>query len=256
MTTVNTWSLQGTPTQNAIVAQALARCWFPFDLLALGLREQTGRQAIPVEWADLSRYGQELAEAEYFLAGAGVVAPRPPRAHSDSHDEFHVISFRRRALGLAWYSGKVSIEQSLESEPLLAQEVFLAEGAHMVDFFWVSADDRAAMFHAFHGGDESTHDHGWFEETGNHDYWSWVGESFMGGFMQAFSDLDPTLDGFVHVPTEEVGEAIRRVLLPYIGGARSSVFHDVHRGVRPATGWPARDLALGAGRRSCGVCRP
>lgn len=251
-----------TQVQREITEEALRRCSFDFELLRSGLKEQTGRDAIPVEWADLSRHATE----------AHAVAEGNEHDHEDEHLSGHIdvwtdggrahgIAARGRVLGLAWYSGKVSVDASLEGEPELAGEVLLSEAAHMTDFFWITPEQRACVFAIFHGDDNTLHDHGWFEESGNEDYWSWVGEAFMAGFLQAFTDYEPTLTGFHHAATEDVGRRIRELLQPapsnsVFGMASSSVFHDRHYGIAGDLIWPSSAQAAAAGRRPCRVCRP
>lgn len=244
------FDLQGTEQQRAIIAQAIARCTFPFERLLPGLRREVNRESIPVEWADLTRY-------------AGMIEREHGHAHvHEGGDKAHVLEARQQVLGLAWYSGRVTIEQSLVSRPELAAEVFLSEGAHMVDFFYLTDAQRDAIFSAYHGGGETPpHDHGWFDVGG---YGDWVGESFMAGFTLAFSDLEPIIGGFTHPTTRDVAEVIRVIVLgepevqPFrvFALARSSVFHDAHRGIAAEQTFETRAAAIASGRRPCGVCRP
>lgn len=233
-----------TDNQRRIIQEALDACNFPFQEL---------NRTIPVEFADLSRYAAVLDEAEEGHA----------HIHEDGdtgHPIERVIEGRRRVLGLAWYSGKVSVDSSLEQDEPLAQEVFLAEGAHMVDFFYMTEDHRKKLYAVYHDGDERPHDHGWFEETGNQDYWSWVGESFMGGFIRAYAPTVPvTLDNFIHKSPPEIGPKIREVLTPgpiVYGLRRSSVYHDKHDGVAAEVTFPSKTAAESEGRRPCRVCKP
>lgn len=252
-----------TPLEQDITARALRRCTFDFERLRPGLQAAVGRDHIPVEWADLSRFSQ-LHVLVYVNEGAETGERPVDLGHFDVEedgDHGHGILWRGRALGLAWYSGRVSIEKTLADEPELAGEVFLSEAAHMVDFFLMTPEQRARVFALFHGDDPTPHDHGWFEETGNHDYWSWVGESFMGGFVRAFSDFAVTLTGFNHAVTDQVARGIRDVLspaptVPVFGTKGSAVYHDEHRGVRQIMWWPAPAAAIAEGRRPCGVCKP
>ena len=222
------FELRGTPSQQALVERALARCDYPFDRLAAGLAAQAGRSVIPVEWTDLSAYGA--------------------RGHGDI--EAHVL-FRERVLGLAWYEGRISIEQSLEAQPELAQEVFLAEAAHMVDFFALTDEQRAAIVRAYHG--EALDAHGWFDVGG---YGEWVGEAWMAGFTLAFSDVVPTLGGMAHATVDPA--ELRRIAMGrvYFARQRSSVFHDTHARINPEIVWAHRDDAGNSGRRPCRVCKP
>lgn len=260
---VRVFDLVGDDEQNAIVEQAIVEQSYPWERILPGLYEQTGRDAIPVEWADLSRYTQELEAAE--RSGAHL------HFHEDG-DTGHPIAGdfegRRRVLGLAWYSGKVTIEQSLKSQPVLARVVFHSEGAHMADFFdsTITPEVRTRIFALYHPDltqeqiDAHYGEHGWFEETGNNDYWSWVGESFMEGFIYAFTPLRPSSTRFDHQTTEEIGQQIRELLLPteppMFGAAGSTVFHDSHRGITTAVTFPSWAAAIDAGRRPCRVCKP
>lgn len=258
---------QGTEAQRLIAKNALEiRCDFPWERLLPKLQEGTEwsqpKSTIPVEWADLSRYAAVLEEA---AAGGG---------HAHIHDEHgdtgHPIERefegRRRVLGLAWYSGKVSVERTLESNPSLAAEVLLAEGAHMVDFFFMTPAQREEIYAILHpdmDADELAdhlEEHGWFEETGNEDYWSWVGEAFMGAFCIAFSDIRPSLAGFYHAATPAMRNEIRAALIPVapslFGMDRSSVYHDNHLGIPIDRQWSTAAEAIAAGRRPCRVCKP
>lgn len=205
-----TWDLSRlTENQRRIIERALGRCDFPFDKLR--------KQNIPVEFADLSRYN--------------VAAMKGGHAHvHEDGDTGHVLAAefdgRRAALGLAWYSGKISIEQRIENDPELAAEVFLAEGAHMVDFFYMTKDHKRQIFAAYHGGSDTAHGHDWFDdEEGVGDdsvrdtnYWGWVGESFMSGFIHAYAPSQPqpmeARQPWVHRTTPEIASRIREILTP------------------------------------------
>jgi hypothetical protein len=249
----NIFELQGTPVQNAIVEDALRRCSFPFELLAPKLKADTGRNQIPVEWADLSRYAAQIATAKESGGHAHI---------HEGDDTGHPIEARERVLGLAWYSGKVSIEQALVSQPELAKEVFLSEGAHMVDFFLMSDEQRRLIFNALHGSEADVADHGndWFDKG---PYSSWAGEAFMGLFVKAFSDVQMTMP-FEHPVTDYTIERAREVLLPapdvptspVYGSKRGRTYHDEHKGIARDIEWESAAEAEAAGRRACRVCRP
>lgn len=244
------FTLEGTEGQRAVAAAGLARSTFPWDRLAPGLKAATGRTSIPVDWADLSRYAQQAAESHHA------------HVHGPDGDTGHLLATRERTLGLAWYSGRVTLDASLEAEPELAAEVLLAEGAHMVDFFLIDAGQREALFAILHGGKVEPHGHGWFEETGDTNYWAWVGEAWMGLFILAYSDVVPTLGGFVHKAEPAMVPAVRRLVtppsdpLPYFATAGSTVFHDAHRGRRRDVEFATYAEAVASGRRPCGVCKP
>lgn len=284
---MSAWDISGLePAARGIVDDALKRCDFNFDVLLPKLRADTGRPAIPVEFADLSRYA---------MAARTSVAPGA-HGHDHSHDTHsdpgedpdlpdglghvhlnhpieggaHGVSYRKRVLGLAWYSGKVSVERSLVSDPDLAKEVFLCEGAHMVDFFWMSDEHRNRILEAY----GAVH---WFEEKGEYDYEDWTGESFMIGFTRAFSDVPVRFDQFTHQTTPAVAAAVREILRDGIlappappeppptydsyafGVRRSRVYHLYdHWYVRRASAperWASAAAATADGRRICYFCK-
>ncbi len=239
---VENFQLVGTPAQNALVQRALLACDFPFDRLT--------KRPIPVEWVDLSAYG---ARARVF---------GDDRGHDHHTGEFDLLEVRRRVLGLAWYSGKVSLDLSLENDPQLAAEVFLAEGAHMVDFFYMTDAMREAVWDAFHPGSDSNigdHGHDWFDVD---TYRTWVGEAFMGGFIKAYAPSIPVTIPFVHEATDAAGRAIRKALTPdlaepqFCGCRLSKVFHrcGAHRYSCSYAKWDTAQEAVAAGRRPCRKC--
>lgn len=207
---MSVWDLSSlTEQERSIIQEALDRCDFPFELLLPELQSEVNRKAIPVEFDDLSRYRARARDLNDFEANA----------HNDGHgdsghidvkegdDSAHGIMFREQVLGLAWYSGKVTIEKSLVNNPQLAQEVFLCEGAHMTDFFYLTEYHRRQIL-SYYGATN------WFEEAGENDYEDWVGESFMIAFTRAFSDIDPRIDQFTFQTTEEIALRVRELLIP------------------------------------------
>lgn len=214
------WSLEGSETQNKIIRQALCRCTFPFDVLLPGLQVGVNRDTIPVEWADLSRESALLAEAKKTGGHLHI---------HEAGDIGHPIEARDQVLGLAWYSGKVTLDFTVEPEPDLAGEVFLSEGAHMIDFFWMADWHRAAIWNALHpdqqdidpataieDGVDLGHGHGWFDMAG---YYSWVGEAWMGLFVRAYTDWPVTIGGFSdHPATDEAAAQIREAFAAELAG--------------------------------------
>lgn len=235
--------------QAHIITAALDATDFNFPALIPGLVAQVRRDTIPVLFSDLSRWR---------VRGHG------SNIDGEAHTIERMIDGRWQVFGLAWYSGKVEIEKSLETRPELAQEVFLAEGAHMVDFFLMTPEQREKIFAIYHEGSTETHDHGWFEETGNNNYWSWVGESFMYGFIAAFSSIQGTNDSFIHKTTPEIGQKIKQVFSKekqFIRRNGSSIIHRLG-------GWHEKQIpdifqqsfetlteAQLAGFRKCKTCR-
>jgi hypothetical protein len=131
------FELQGTPTQNQIVLNALQQTTFPWEKLQAKLLATKGKTKIPVEWADLTTY-QEAAATE--AAPVGNHDDHDHHHHDEEPKGFghtdivvngekaHGISFRSQVLGLAWYSGKVSLDISLQTNPTLAGEGILVRG--------------------------------------------------------------------------------------------------------------------------------
>jgi hypothetical protein len=242
--------------EHAITAEAIARCEFEWGRLLPGLRAARGKEHIPVEWTDLSRMAGEAKGAH-------------EHAHDEHGDVGHPIivnaagegmPYRKRTLGLAWYSGKVSIDSSLLAQPELAGEVFLAEGAHMLDFFWLTDTQRQELTDVLHGhgtaqgAQTAEHGHTWFD---NPSYWSDVGEAFMGLFVLAFSDYPATLSGFEHGTTPAMATQAREYLQPVVyGRARGRTYHTLgHATLTPLPRiWRSAEAAEAQGRRYCYFC--
>lgn len=243
--------------QKLIIEEALSRCSFNWEVLKPKLKSEKNKDLIPVEFIDCNVFGNRSSSSHTDEEGK--------HEHIDVYhngDTGHGILFRNKILGLAWYSGKVSIDLSLINSPQLAMETFLAEGAHMIDFFYMTPEHRKKIYEAYHGDDHSEHGHGWFEETGNTDYWSWVGESFMGGFILAYSNVPLSFDGFHHQSAMDVAIKIRGILGDftkpqyYITGKSSKLFHRIlsHTTYKRAVTYTTRQIALSE-RRPCKVCK-
>jgi len=191
----------------------LNACDYPFSRI----RRNTGAR-IPVTVSDLSRWESALDEA----GSHGHVH------NAEEHGHLLGAADRRAVLGLYWLptraypAGRVELDAGIMDDPDLAREVLLAEGAHAVDYGQPLTDaQRKAIAEAYHEGSDHAHGprdpHGWFEERGEDDYWDWVGESFMSGFMEAFApSLPRPLEGYQpwkHPTTPEIGRRIREVIL-------------------------------------------
>lgn len=218
------WNLDGLDAAGrGALEKVLRRCDFNFDLLLPRLRAEKGKDSIPVEITDLTTYARQ---ARTSVAPARHHNDHDHDAHSEpgedpqfpdeglghihmvdpeTGDTAHGIAYRRRVLGLAWYSGKISLDVGLVSDPDFLGEVFMCEGAHMVDFFWMTDPQRRSILEAYGAVD-------WFEEGGEQDYEDWTGESFMIGFTRAFTDIVPRFDQFTHQTTPAVAAAIRSIL--------------------------------------------
>lgn len=164
-----------------VVWGALAACDYPFQRI----RRRT-RKRVPVSVSDLGRFAAELgAEGAHAHIEGGHLLGDPAR---------------RAALGLYWLptsehpAGRIELEQSIIGDTALAQEVFLAEAAHAVDYgVPLSDEQRQQIATIVHGGDPTPHGtHGWFEERGGTSYFGdWLGEVWMSLFMRAFAPALP-----------------------------------------------------------------
>lgn len=211
-----TWDFTGlTPAQRAVLQPALEACDYPFSRI----RRNTGRR-VPVTASDLSRFAQALAE--HHREGHVHV-------HDEDGNEGHLLgepatsASRSAALGLYWLptskypAGRVELDSSIFGQPDLAREVLLAEGAHAVDYGAMDEQDRSeitAAYIAEHRDPDGTDD--WFDERGEDDYWSWIGESFMSGFTRAFAPSLPrpleARQPWKHPSSDAIAARIREVL--------------------------------------------
>ena len=179
------WNLLGIADRShrALVQQTLNICSYPF----IRIRRRTG-QRVPVTVSDLSRFNAAMA------ATAG--------SHTHVHDdagEGHLLGdvtpagTRAAALGLFWLptaahpAGRVELDIRAMTDRPLAQEVFLAEAAHAVDYGAMTESQRSQILALFEHADASHTHEGWFEEAGEQDYWSWRGERWMGLFMATYA---------------------------------------------------------------------
>lgn len=177
------WDLTGVknPAHKQVVQDALNACDAPFSRI----RRNTGKR-VPVTVSDLGRFNELM----------------PDDGHMHVHgrgDVGHLLGDpkRRAALGLYWLpsavhpAGRVELDAGIMGDRPLAQEVFLAEAAHALDYGAMTdrqRDEVEALFEHAHSG----HEHeGWFEEQGEQNYWAWRGERWMGLFMAAFAPSLP-----------------------------------------------------------------
>lgn len=211
------WNLEGTSNQQRILQDALKLSDFPFERLLPALAKE-GKQTIKVSWDDLSRYTETSANGD-----------------SDALDETgkeislitREVEGRKRVLGLFYlppYS-EIVLDNSLEYDESLAHEVFFAEGAHAVDYYYLDNKMRLAIWNALHAGNindlsESTivtetgdlsHGHSWFD--GPAGYSTWVGENFMEAFTKAFAPSVPVTITMTHATSPEAAKVVRDTLL-------------------------------------------
>lgn len=201
-TGLHTFDLRGmNPEHRHTVQQALNACTYPF----IRIRRATGKR-VPVTVADTSRYVEHTGTAD-----------------GQAWDAFQDEA-RQAALGLYWLptaehpAGRVELSTAVMDDVPLAQEVFLAEAAHAVDYGAMTDAQRQAVFTALHGGDPTPHGtHGWWEERGGRNYWSdWTGEVFMAAFARAFAPTLPrpleARQPWAHKVTDEMAAQVRAVL--------------------------------------------
>lgn len=198
-----------TSQQQQLIGEAISECLFDWGLLLPGLKvgnqwSQPNKTTIPVTCRDLSTF-------------TGAVTHLPHDDHSGYHaikvdkngqllDE-HAESAAAGVLGLFWFDGRVEVDQSLVNNPALFKEVFLSEGAHAADFFYLWPNNlRKPLYDIYHPSGPDTH--GYFEGP----YFDMVGEAFMGGFVYATTNKPPTLLGFSHPTTKLVADKIKPLL--------------------------------------------
>jgi len=271
---VTVWNPQGTALQNALVQRALDACDFPFDRLLPSLAGE-GKTTIGVTWADLSARSSNSGDSH---ASGG---PEHDHSHAEGvHSIEREVEGRARVLGLFYLPPhtKVVLDTTLEANPELAAEVFLAEAAHAVDYHHMvpAKTMRRAVWNALHGSNDGgdiaesgdvEHGHSWFDGGGG--YSSWVGESFMEGFVRAFAPTVPVTITLDHPVTPEATRAIRAALLSappppasavtarvYRAKPSSRVYHDAHQGIAAGEWFDTATLARAAGLRPCRSCKP
>lgn len=233
------------------------RCRYDFTKCLPALQTKWGKGIIDVVFSDLSKFAGARVAGDHDH-GPGSLHVTDPETGAVGHG----IQLRHRVLGLAWSNGKIELDLSLESQPELAQEVFLSEVWHEAEWFdpAVAANlDRIAI--AFHPEGPDAHD---FYDVGP--YAEWIGEAGMGAFVAATSDVKVTLTQFVHTVTPEVVRVFQDILdtapkaIPLFHSFRlSKVFHRMsHRrlGMTGATKYVTREAAIADGLRACRVCKP
>ena len=263
------WNLTGTPTQNALVQQAIDRCDFDFAKCLPSLVRE-GKSSVRVEWADLSRYAASEGKAHEHVHDGDL-----------AHPIERVVEGRSRVLGLFYLPPhtRIVLDLSLERDPIVAQEVFLAEGAHCVDYHYMTAEHRRRFVNSVHvqqlppAADTSDgvafnldgHTCSWFD-VGT--YADWVGESWMCGMVEGTSDIPCTI--LLNHPLGPEDRAIVRQILGIkdtskptptpslrvFANRNSSVVHDAHAGIEPVRWWGSLISAVGDGMRACKTCKP
>lgn len=261
------WNVSGlSATHRPAVEQAVGEITFPWLWLRPKLKHGYGLLQIPVVTSDLSAYGQE----------------RPGEHVHEGEAMAHVLNEpvgRKRVAGLCWSNGKIEIANWCDAQT--AKEVFSAEAAHAVDFFWMTVDQhettdamtpmRQAVWRAFHGGSLDSHGtHSWFDPA---PYGDQVGEGWMALFSHAWSPYEPWQGAWSHQSTEAMGQAIKPEVETPAALVGLTGYTAVHRqSCRYVKAWRAKGLAFRqtrelawhrldlaqswSGRRPCLTCRP
>lgn len=274
------WSLTGTASQNALVQAAIDRSDMDWSKLLPSLQRE-GKTQIRVEWADLSRFGQAAVALRAHGGGERVTDENGQAAIPVERE----VEGRRRVLGLFYLPPhtRVVLDFALEQDPILTQRVFIAEGAHAVDYHVMTAEHRRLFINSLHtqqlpvGADVSDgavfdldgHACSWFDGKRVDGqliaYRDWIGETFMQGFIEATTDL-----GNDFQLGHPVGPEDRSVIRQFLGvdvpapalrrvfrSRRTSlVVHGKHWGVSPVEWFDSLAAAQVAGLRGCRVCRP
>lgn len=208
------WNLRGTAAQNALVQRAVDRCDMDYSKLAPSLQRE-GKTQIAVDWEDLSRYAASDGKGHDHVHDGDAVA----------HPIERVVEGRRRVLGLFYLPPytRIVLDVGLEQHPELAQEVFLAEGAHAVDYHYMTPEHRRLFTNSVHTQQlpegANTADGAAFNLDGHRCSWfdvgsyaDWVGEAFMEGFIEATSDVRCTIQ-----LNHPVGPEDRAVIRGFLG---------------------------------------
>jgi hypothetical protein len=239
--------------QADVLVSAIDAGSFPWSKLVPGILRDVGRDHIPTQLSDLSRYGARAAGEH-------------SHDHSHDHDEVHVLEARGRVLGLFWTDYRIEIDYFVVDEPDLAAEVLWSEAAHAIDQAMLTDPQRFEIIDALHP--EGPDEHTWWEKLDyGGEYSTLLGEAWMEVVVEAYTPLTATIN-LHHEITPHVLDVARRILTPelvqapapavapFFGLRRSKVVHDAHEGIERQVEWPTLAAAIAAGRRPCRVCRP
>ncbi len=222
---------EGTAAQQAIIGQAKDRIHFPWDRLTQYTRVLVG-------WMNLNTAAQLELVAKTLSASTGKrpgsaleehphdPAKIPGHIHetdaegNEGHGILRYVEGRWMIAGMFWSDGRIYIDISLESQPAVAQEVFSAECAHLVDYGLPLTDQmKAELGKLFHPGGADTHTW-WERQSYGSEYYTLMGEGFMAMFTHAYSDMEPWQDAFTHKSTRAMAADVHRILgvQPTTGG--------------------------------------
>lgn len=255
------FTLVGNEQQQAIVADALNRIKFPWQVL----KAPTG--SFIIGWTDLNNGSFSI----YSKHHSGHKPGEPFAVEKKINGRNYILGVFYPSTGDSW------IDYALVDYPELAKTTVSAELAHLVDFFLPLTDEQKRELVALMHGDEP-HSHDPAEWWEVHDYGkeynNLPGESFMQLFTLAYSDLAFDASQFSHSITKEEAPKVRGILgiertdfVPapepakpkeYIHFRGSNVYHTkdhYKRQDKDKELIKESDPAIGV-LRPCRVCRP
>lgn len=220
------FQINGTPEEQALIRQGLAKIHFPWDALRPAL-QQANLPKITIEFADLSSYGLLLTTIDDQRLQSAIIPPEErPHYHEgdesgeDGSDHSHILwsdqtaglpeEGRHYVAGLAWH-GKLQVEQKLFSDPTTAIVVLSSELAHEIDFFYCEPKNlHDALLDLLFSS--QTHTKEWWWGVYSTDYWGQPGESWMAGFGIAYLDGAQEDSRFTYQYHAAQAEPIRQIL--------------------------------------------
>lgn len=181
------------PVVRELYAQSTGVVGSIFDVSAL---DREGEAAVSLALQRCDYFFDRIRPGLKTKGGANSVPVRWGKLPSDLNAE---VALPRKPI--------LTVNVDLKGAPVEeVATIILGESAHLVDQFHMTAAQRNAIVAAFGGGK-------WFSGAAYEDQ---IGESFMGGFIYAFSDFKPLkddhIDIFTHQPTPAIGKEIRRIL--------------------------------------------
>jgi len=232
MTAYSAFDLQGTDAQNTIIKQAVDRITFPWEKIT------AIRKPIPVGWRDLNggssmrfaSLGGDLHDETKIPDHVHVVGPNGEEGHGVARffDAKDGEGARWWTAGVFWWGGGsagIDIDVRCEAQPGIAREVFSAEAAHFADLgmpYTPTMKDQITRL--LHPGGLDDHTYWWPEDVGlpygGQPYFACMGETNMGLWTHAYSDMTPYTEPFPHKSTRAMAPEVHRILgAPPVGAS-------------------------------------
>ncbi len=228
MSIYSAFDLQGTDNQNAIIKAAIDRITFPWDKIT------AIRKPIPVGWRDLNGTAavRALERALPDLTDSSDPKKIPGHIHVEGpngEDGHGVVRYfdakngegaRWWVAGVFWWGGDtagIDLDIRCEAQPTVAQEVFSAEGAHFADLGMPYTQAmKDGITKLLHPDGLDAHTYWWPEDVGlpygGQPYYNCMGESNMGLWTLAYSDMTPWQDAFPHKATKAMAPSVHSIL--------------------------------------------